>query len=942
MRRLSGVLLLLLSFLGVSFGQAGKKTGIIKGKIINSTTKGPYSGVRITVVDLDAFTSTEGEGDFMLSEIPYGSHKIVIGGGNTKRDTLNVNVDKEINDLGELQATPNDITASYENTQIPTIAISENSNSSTSDEGTTTDNGGGLVVSSRDPFVNAATFVFGPYRFQPRGYKRNAQELLINGIVVNDVESGNASWSTMGGLNDVFHGRTVKYGLAPSEYAFGGINGSTYLDATADNQREETKVTYSIGSGRIKNRVMVTKNSGTSKKGWAYSVSLSKRWSQEGYVPGTYFDGYAYFAAVTKTLGKGKINLSTFASPTTEGQSVYATREALDLAGTHYYNDAWGNQNGDKRSGRTRKSFLPISILNYEYRPDDKTRWNTAVSYEFGKLKVGRIDYYNVPSPWGSYYRNLPGLYYNYNPPDSTTGNLVRQQIENNRDLLQVKWADLYAANRNNIQTMNNVNGVAGDSYTGKQSEYVLFDKVSAFKKFNFSTNIERSVNEHKTFYGGFTFVSQRTEFYKEIVDLLGGDYYTNYNQFASQQYVGNPNYYQNDLNRPNAVIKKGDKYGYDYTIRFNNANLWGQLVYNFDKFDFFGSLSLQDNSFRREGFMRNGLFANNSYGLTSAQGFYNYAVKAGATYKINPRSALYVNALISTTPPTADNCFISAETRDFMVSDPSNQRNMSVEAGYMLKTSKFTAKAVGYWTEIQNATEIKRYYNDDPAYYTFVNYVMQNINTRMLGTELVVEYKVNRALTVTAASAIGQAFYTNRPTINIYQDNDTLQHAKQNKAYIKNYYLGVGPQTVGTLGFNYRPKNGMFVNVNFNYFDRDYVSINPGKRVSEAADLVPVNSPEWHKIFDQEKLPAAFIVDLRLGKTFQLSRMSKMVSKVSHNSTLTITGGINNLLNNTNYIASGYEQLRYDFTNINPNKFGNYYIYGYGMNFIVNIVLKF
>ena len=77
-------------------------------------------------------------------------------------------------------------------------------------------------------------------------------------------------------------------------------------------------------------------------------------------------------------------------------------------------------------------------------------------------------------------------------------------------------------------------------------------------------------------------------------------------------------------------------------------------------------------------------------------------------------------------------------------------------------------------------------------------------------------------------------------------------------------------------------------------------------------------------------------------GYTYELSRRSTVINKISKNASLNINLGISNLLNNTNIINFGFEQLRYDYTNGNPAKFPNKYIYGMGINYLLNIVLKF
>jgi hypothetical protein len=51
---------------------------------------------------------------------------------------------------------------------------------------------------------------------------------------------------------------------------------------------------------------------------------------------------------------------------------------------------------------------------------------------------------------------------------------------------------------------------------------------------------------------------------------------------------------------------------------------------------------------------------------------------------------------------------------------------------------------------------------------------------------------------------------------------------------------------------------------------------------------------------------------------------------------------GVNNVLNNTNIITNGYEQLRFDFAEKNINKFAPKAYYGFGTNYFVNFTLRF
>ncbi len=938
-----------------AIAQHAHKTALIKGRLVNATTLAPLNDKKITLKDLDVFSNSDGDGKFEFSEIPFGAQMLQIKGNSVVGMDVPVNVDKDLIEIGDIQVTVNENNPSADNVDIPTIVLEEGStsNSDQSDD----DNSGGseFISAGRDRFLQATLFNFGYFFFRPRG-ERVSGEVQVNGITVNNALTNFLSWSQqMGGQSDVFHSRDVRYGLDPSPYSFGGANGSTFIQSTAADFAKGTRISYTAADRTFRNKVMVTTSTGIMKNGWAFTFSANKQWGHEGYKPGTFYNGYAYYAGASKIIGKGTLNLTTFGVPVQWANGVTATKECFNLTGDKYYNADWGyyTQGGTqvKRATNVQNVYQPTTILNYEYKPNEATRWNTAVAYQFGEDRKSGLDWYNANNPYGNYYSYLPSYWYNYNPPNTIAGDALTKAIKDDPSLLQINWNRLYSANELNTQTMNNVNGVTGASYTGKQSSYVLADKVKALKKLSFNTNAEHSYNEHLTVYGGVSFYSQQSEMFKRLTDLLGGDYFVNFNQFATPQSIGtptsvnaaNPNFVQNDLNHPNQVVKVGDKYGYDYTIHMTDVRAWTQAEYATSKVKFFGAISAGDNSFFREGFMRNGLFANNSFGKSSSSSFLTFSGKGGVTYKINPRNYLFVNAGYYVAPPLADNTFISAATRDFTVSNPVASKTQAIEGGYLLHSEKVEGRAVFYLNTSKDLTEIKRFYDDDPAYQTFVNYVMQNEQTRSIGTELMLNYKLPHGFSLTAVAAIGNATFTDRPNISVFLDNDTSKNFATNKAYIKNYHLGVGPQSVYTLGINYRSDNYWNANINFNYAERNYIEINPNRRTQAAIDLVTPGSAQMASILDQEVLPAAFTVDIHVGKSIQVSRKSGFVKKIiGDNGLMSFNLGVNNLLNNTNIIVRGYEQYRYDFKFRNPNEYANNYQYGYGITYYANVVLKF
>jgi len=913
------------------FAQEGNKpTAIVKGKVLSEATRNAVSDLEVVIPALKLLTTTDGNGDFNFSQVQYGSYMLIISNGYSINDTLKISVDQPVVDLNTLAVQVDEAATSVTAGQMPTIALEENA-SSADDEGISDQSISGVLTASRDPFLSAAAFTFGPLRYQLRGYNRDQLEVYLNGLQMNDVEMGSAFFGQWGGLNDVFRNQSVVFGLQPGEEGFGGLTGSTFINATAAAQRKQTRISYSLSNRTYRHRAMVTHSTGMMQNGWAVSVSGSKRWAEEGYIPGTSYDGYSYYLALSKKLGqKSLLHFTTFGAPTQRGKAMPATQEAMDLAGSNFYNPNWGYLNGEKRNARINNSYQPVFMLNYEYNPDNSTKLNIAAAYQTGWNGNSALDWYNARDPRPDYYGYLPS-YFIHDPrgADYATAEEIKEKWMSDESVRQINWDRLYAANRMNIDS---INGVAG-----RRSVYVIGEDRDDIRKYSFAANLQKNLNEHVTLHGGLSFISQQTESYRKMLDLLGGDFYVNLNQFAERTYVGNTSLNQNDLNNPNAIIREGDKYNYDYKARFMKGFAWAQAVFTYNKVDFFLAGRAGIDAFSREGLYRNGLFPNDSYGKSRTQSFFNFQTKAGLTYKVNGRNYLFVNAAYMTSPPVFDNTFFSPRTRNSMIADPDVEKITSVEGGYLLRAPRFNGRLSGFMTNIEDATRIMRFYYEDDR--TFVNYVMQGVDVRHVGGELALQAKISPSFSATAVATYAQVFYTSNPRISIYKDNDTSATVRQDVSYLKNTYVAAGPQSAYTLGLNYRSPQYWYANINFNLLDRNYVDVNPSRRTAEAVDLITPGSPEWHHILDQEKLPSAFTIDLFAGKSFLLSKTMKWLPR---NTFLYVNVGVNNILNNKSIQTGGFEQLRFDSGMNNPERFPSKYFYGYGTNYFINLSLKF
>ena len=93
-------------------------------------------------------------------------------------------------------------------------------------------------------------------------------------------------------------------GLKANDYTFGGLAGTTNMVMRASKYRKSGRVSFAAANRSYKGRIMASYHSGVSKKGWAYSFLVSKRFGDEGFIDGTLYDANSFFASVEKIINE--------------------------------------------------------------------------------------------------------------------------------------------------------------------------------------------------------------------------------------------------------------------------------------------------------------------------------------------------------------------------------------------------------------------------------------------------------------------------------------------------------------------------------------------------------------------------------------------------------------------------------------------------------------
>lgn len=789
----------------------------------------------------------------------------------------------------------------------------------------------GLLQSSRDIFTSTAGFTFGAARFRIRGYNSDFTATMINGVPMSDLENGWGTWYKWGGLNDVTRYAEVKTGLAANNYNFGGLGGYTNINMRATNMRKGTRISYAYTNRAYRHRLMASYSTGMMDNGWAIAVSASGRYAEEGYVTGTFYRAGSYYFAVEKKINdKHSLNLAVFGAPNVVGRQSLSQQEAYDLTGDNYYNSYWGYQTDPetgeqvKRNSRVRNTHLPTAILTYDYdfKNDHSTKLTINGFATYGRSGQTRLNWYDAKDPRPDYYRYLPSYYEETNP-------IIANQFTNawQTDPLtsQVDWDALYNANYKNLYTVDNANG-SGTSQTGLRSKYIVEENRRDELYTGLNSYFSHNFTDQLSLAGGLNVLYQSKHYFQVADDLLGGDFWLNINQFAERDNP-DPDAAQYDINNPNQLIYEGDKFGYDYNIVTQKSSLFGQLEYKLPSVELYFGAEFSNTNFWREGNIQNGLFPDESAGKSETNTYFNFATKLGIQYKISGRHYLTANGAFMTRPPNARNAFISPRTRSATVNGMENEMVYSADLSYHVRYSKVKIRLTGYFTEIKNQIWSRSFYHDE--YNNFVNYTMNGVDQRNMGLELGADVEIWNGISFVGVAALGNYFYTSRPSATLTVDNSAEVLAEDRTVYLKNYFVGGMPQSAFSAGLKYF-YNYWFAGVNFNYFMDIYLDPNPDRRTAEAVENFVETDPQYAETIGQTQLEDGFTLNAYVGKSFRIK--NKYYLSINFNAT--------NILNNKTFATGGYEQLRYDPQNI--DKFPPKLAYMYGFNFFAMVTFRF
>ena len=462
----------------------------------------------------------------------------------------------------------------------------------------------------------------------------------------------------------------------------------------------------------------------------------------------------------------------------------------------------------------------------------------------------------------------------------------------------QIDWDALYAANH-----ANNVNNPTGSA------RYIVERRHNDIQEGMININYRNTAVDNLTITAGLEAKGSQGIHYKTVDDLLGGNQWIDVDPFAERDIkelatnigltqADIANVKQNDLRHPNDTVKDHGRFGYDYRINMINAKLWAQNEWKWNNVDFYYGLQFTYSSIQRTTDMLNGrawylakLNPDNAWYYLSnaaqdvlnttdystlptrlvgtAHHFVDPAFKIGATYKIDGRNQIKVNAMAETKAPLARDAYISPRVHDRATEAiyrhdyagyyaqqygtswlqeyfGASQKIVGGDLTYSFNYPIVRGRVTGFFTQFWNGTELNGYYDDEAR--TFVNQSITGINRRHCGVEAAAAVKLGTYFTLTGVVSVGDYRYTSNALAITSAENGMALADESDRAandlnegpifelrdsvLIKGLRVATGPQVNASLKLSFFHPKMWFADITVNYFDWNFLDYAPARRM--------------------------------------------------------------------------------------------------------------
>ena len=851
----------------------------------------------------------------------------------------------------------------------------------------------------------------GQFNFSAMGGLNDATRYkeVVEGIEANNFTFGSWGLSTNYLQSATNYAQGWKVGVAGTNRNYKGAARATYSSGLMENGWAFTAQLAWRYSPYIDIKGQI--GEGISYNSFGYFLTAEKQWGKDKRL------SLITFGAPTRRGQSSALTQETFDLTNQYNKTSW---------GHNNYNPYWGYQDGKVRNSRIVETYDPTVIASFDWKIDEENHLKAAAGYHYSFYSNSALTFYNAPDPRPDYYRNLPSFLYDgqidkdgyfveedlngkgmgegghyngtYVGPSinmDTYSTLVDLWTSRDDNATQINWDALYTANY-----ANNANNPTGSA------RYIVERRHNDIQEGMINLNYRNTAVDHLTITAGLEAKGSQGIHYKTVDDLLGGNQWIDVDPFAERDIkelatnigltqADIANVKQNDLRNPNAAVTTDGRFGYDYRINMINAKIWAQNEWKWNAVDLYYALQFSYSSIQRTTDMLNGrawylarlnpddatyYLAGNADTVLAGEAlprrlngythnFIDPAFKLGATYKIDGRNQIKVNAMAETKAPLGRDAYISPRVHDRAVENiyrhdlasafakaygtswlqeyfGASQKIAGGDLTYSFNYPIVRGRVTGFFTQFWNGTELNGYYDDEAR--TFVNQSMTGINRRHMGIEAAAAVKLGLYFTLTGVVSIGDYRYTKNAMAITSAENgmalaeniDGPIYELRDSVLIKGLHVATGPQLNSSLKLSFFHPKMWFADITVNYFDWSYLDYAPARRMKglftgQRADNSIVNGwygdtytnaiqkdEQGEVIYDQYGVPTLKYPYSLLSNQEMLTASNPLhrflvdvslgkLIYLKNRQSISINLTVNNILNNTHFKTGGYQQAR-------------------------------
>ena len=786
-----------------------------------------------------------------------------------------------------------------------------------------------------------------------RGFKQRNVSVLIDGIPVNDMETGGVYWNNWFGLDLVTQTMQVQRGLGASKLALPAIGGTVNIITQGIENKRSTSVKQELASFGTTRTTIGHTSGRLGDEHFGYGYTLSGSYKKGGGFPDESFtDSWFYYGKFQMEFGKNMLSFTATGSPSKNSARAYQQRIAThskdfarelftgtdeEYAQMVAYSQAYHEifNNGTLSLDEEQEAYSNLNTA-YGYNSDSgASEFEDQMTATNFIDTTGIIEYgpsYNVH--WGElngeriyerqnkYFKPLYSLRHSFRASEkfyiNTTFYMSNGVGGGTRLDNPLGSGDYSADGQVDFQKFYDTHttpNIFGQLPIDQQYSDSLVKSSRILRKMHNNHNwvgalatFRFDAAEKLVVSGGLDWRTYKGEHYSTVYDLLGGHYFVdaeNANDSDHMHFVGDTIGYHNES-----------------YVRWGGA--FALLEYKTHRFNTFLNLSAVYQDYKRSDF-----FLSPEDQTTDWKRIPGYTIKAGGNLNASEWIDVYANLGHLNRTPVFRNVI---DFSNNFVGNIENEKINSVELGVKFSKYPFSSNLNVYFTDWQNRplNSLLRVETPDG------DILRANINSMSAfhqGVEWDFAYQIGRDITLEGFTSYGDWRWTsssdslqlidqdtNTPYLNEEGDPVTISYNANGVS------VGDAPQSQFGLAFRYK-KNGFYIKPRFTYFDRFYADFDPFSLYDENE-----GRQSW-------KMPAYGLLDLHTGYTMKLNE-SQIDYRLSMYNILNTTYLINAQNNDPHgewYFNNGQT---YAFTenNFDAASASVYMGYGFRMNFSVRV----